>query len=64
MKQDGETLKLLKHFETLGIPGLDCVVLYSDAVSAFFAISPDFPMKKKPDGSTEVNSSISIPAQN
>ena len=27
MKQAGETLKLLKHFETLGIPGLDCVVL-------------------------------------
>lgn len=27
MKQDGETLKLLKHFESLGIPGFDCIVL-------------------------------------
>jgi CubicO group peptidase (beta-lactamase class C family) len=27
VKQDGETLKLLKHFESLGIPGFDCIVL-------------------------------------
>lgn len=26
MKQNGETLNLLKHFESLGIPGLDCIV--------------------------------------
>ena len=27
MKQNGETLKLLRHFESLGIPGFDCIVL-------------------------------------
>ncbi|MBR4076147.1 MAG: beta-lactamase family protein [Lentisphaeria bacterium] len=26
MKQNGETLKFLKHFESLGIPGMDCAV--------------------------------------
>ena len=28
MKQDGETLKLLKSFENLGIPAFDCVVYH------------------------------------
>ena len=28
MKQNGETLKLLKHFEQLGVPSIDCAVFH------------------------------------
>ena len=28
MKQDGEVLKLLKQFETMGIPSVDCIVYH------------------------------------
>ena len=56
MKQDGETLKLLKSFEKLGTPGMDCVVFHKgDCVFRYQSGYSDEAKTKPVDGSERYN---------
>ena len=56
MKQDGETLKLLKHFESLGIPGFDCIVLRrGECIFRYQSGFSDKEKTRRVDGSERYN---------
>ena len=56
MKQNGETLKMLKNFEAMGIPSIDCIVYHKGAQVFRYRSGFSDEAKRKPvDGSERYN---------
>ena len=56
MKKNSETLKLLKHFETLGIPGFDCVAYRKgECIFRYQSGFSDAEKTRRADGSERYN---------